>query len=73
VTLNYSYGTNSITGSGIIDEANSANNTMTLSNQAGIQVVTKTGLVTKAGSATPVATILNGKISYADGVTESLM
>lgn len=74
VTLNYSYGTNiSITGSGIIDEANSANNTMTLSNQAGIQVVTKTGLVTKAGSATPVATILNGKISYADGVTESLI
>jgi hypothetical protein len=74
VTLNYSYGTNiSITGSGIIDEANSANNTMTLSNQAGIQVVTKTGLVTKAGSTAPVATILNGKISYADGVTESLM
>lgn len=73
VTLNYSYGTNSITGSGLIDETNSANNSMTLSNQAGIQVVTKTGLVTKAGSTTPVATILNGKIGYADGVTESLM
>jgi len=72
VTLNYSYGANiSITGSGIIDEANSANNTMTLSNQADIQVDTKTGLVTKAG--VRVGTILNGSISYADGVTESLM
>ena len=71
VTLNYSYGTISITGNGIIDDTNSANNTMTLSNQAGIQVVTKTGLVTKGG--VRVGTILNGSISYADGVTESLM
>ena len=69
-TLNYSYGTTSITGSGTVDSANSASNNMTLSNQNGIQLVTKTGIVSKSG--TPVATLAHGAIHYADGVTESL-
>lgn len=69
-TLSYSYGTTSITGSGTVDSANSSNNSMTLSNQNGIQLVTKTGIISKAG--TTVATLANGSISYADGVTESL-
>lgn len=69
-TLNYSYGTTSITGSGTVDSANSANNTMILSNQNGITVDAKTGLVSKSG--TKVATLANGSISYEDGVTESL-
>jgi hypothetical protein len=69
-TLSYSYGTTTITGSGTVDSANSSNNSMTLSNQNGIQLVTKTGIISKAG--TTVATLANGSISYADGVTESL-
>ena len=69
-TLNYSYGTSSITGSGVVNSANATSNTMTLSNQNGIQVVTTTGAVTKAGVA--LATISNGAVNYIDGVTESL-
>lgn len=70
VSVSYSYGTKAITGSGTSDDANSANNSMTLSNQDGIQLVTKTGIASKSG--TTVATLLNGNINYADGVTESL-
>lgn len=70
-TLNYSYGTTSITGSGTVDSANSTNNSMTLSNQNGITVNTKTGIVTNK-SDVKVATITNSSISYEDGVTESL-
>lgn len=69
-TVSYSYGTKAITGSGTSDDTNSANNTMTLSNQDGIQFVTKTGIASKSG--TTVATLLNGNIAYTDGVTESL-
>lgn len=71
VTLNYTYGTTSITGSGTHDSANPANNTLTLSNQNGIQVNVVTGAVTKSGAS--VATITSGTINYVDGVTESLM
>lgn len=71
VTLNYTYGTVKITGSGKVDGDNPANETLTLSNQDGVQVVTKTGAVTKAGA--PVATLVNGAINYVDGVTESLI
>ena len=70
VALNYSYGTQSITGSGTVDSASPGSETLTLSNQDGIQVVTSTGAVTRAGAT--VATISNGTINYIDGVTESL-
>jgi hypothetical protein len=69
-TVNYSYGTKSITGSGSSDGANPANDSMLLTNQDGIQMVTKTGIVSKSG--TQVATLLNNMVSYVDGVTESL-
>ncbi len=69
-TVSYSYGTKAITGSGTSNDTNPANNSMTLSNQDGIQLVTKTGIASKSG--TTVATLLNGNINYADGVTESL-
>lgn len=72
--LNYNYGTSiSITGSGVIDNAISANNTMTLSNQDGIVLAISNGAnatVTKSGAS--LATITNGVINYIDGVTESL-
>lgn len=74
VTLNYSYGTISITGSGIVDHDAS---TMTLSNQDGIAMTITSGAassvtqVTKSGAI--LATISNGTINYADGYTESLM
>ena len=70
MTLNYTYSTTSITGSGSKDGVNSANDTMTLSNQDGIQLVTSTGKVTKAG--VDLATIVGSQISYKDGVTQSL-
>lgn len=69
-TVNYSYGTKSITGSGSADDANPANDSMTLTNQDGIQMVTKTGIVSKSG--TTVATVVNNMVNYVDGVTESL-
>jgi hypothetical protein len=62
-----------LTGSGVIDDANQANNTLTLSNQAGIQLVIANGVpvvVKKAG--VTLATITNGMISYIDGVSESV-
>lgn len=73
VTLNYSYGTVSITGSGTVNSANTATNTMTLSNQAGILLVIANGVpaeVKKSG--VKLATITDGMISYIDGVSESL-
>ena len=62
----------SITGSGSIDTADSSKNTMTLSNQAGIQLIVKQNgptEVTKAG--VKLATISNNLINYIDGVSES--
>jgi hypothetical protein len=73
VTLNYSYGAKSITGSGAVDDTIPANNTMTLSNQDGIVLVISNGAtatVTKSGAS--LATISNGAVNYVDGVTESL-
>jgi hypothetical protein len=73
MTLNYSYGSGiSITGSGSIDSADSSKNTMTLSNQAGIQLIVKQNApsdVTKAG--VKLATISKNLINYIDGVSES--
>lgn len=70
MTLNYTYGTTTITGSGSKDGVNSANDTMTLSNQDGIQVVTSTGKVTKSGD--DLATIVGSQVNYKDGTTQSL-
>jgi hypothetical protein len=71
ITVDYSYGIVKITGSGATTEAGS---TLTLSNQDGVQVVlnsgTNTGTVTKSGAT--LATLGNGSVNYADGVTESL-
>lgn len=73
MTLDYSYGSGiNIKGSGIVDTADSSKNTMTLSNQAGIQFIVKQNtptVVTKAG--VKLATIENNKINYIDGVSES--
>lgn len=82
VTLNYSYGTVSITGNATVDTASSAN-TLTLSNQDGVQVVISavkstptaaavtTGLVNR--SSAKVADITNnGVINYVDGFSETL-
>lgn len=73
LTVNYSYGTVSLTGSGVIDNANQASKTLTLSNQAGIQTIFANGVpaVVKKSGVT-LATITNGNISYIDGVSESL-
>lgn len=77
VTLNYSYGTVSITGSGIVDSSDHGASTMTLSNQDGIAMAITSGAassvtqVTKSGAI--LATITNGTINYVDGYTESLM
>lgn len=74
MTLEYNYDTKKITGSGVIDNASSTGSTLTLSNQDGVQVVlnigTNTGTVTKSGAT--LATLGNGSVNYADGVTESL-
>jgi hypothetical protein len=73
MTLNYSYGSGiSITGSGVVDTANSSQNTMTLSNQAGVQMVVRQNApaeVSKAG--VRLATIENNRVNYIDGVSES--
>ena len=77
VTLNYSYGTVSIKGSGIADTSTNGASIMTLSNQDGISMAITSGAassvtrVTKSGAS--LATIINGTINYADGYTESLM
>ena len=72
ITLNYSYGTVSITGTGTTGPTGS---TMTLSNQDGIQLTpdaTDKSIirVTKAGGL--LASIQNGSVRYVDGITESL-
>ena len=84
VSLNYSYGAVKISGSGTINSQNTASNTLTLSNQDGIQLaITSAAPTTVGATATPattevtksgthLATISNGSISYIDGVTESL-
>ncbi len=69
-TVNYSYGTKSITGSGSANDVNPTNDSMTLTNQDGIQLVTKTGIVSKSGIT--VATLVNNMVNYVDGVSESL-
>lgn len=77
VTLNYSYGTVSITGNATVDSA-SLTNTLTLSNQDGIAVAitSASGLITGAvsKSSNPVAsfTSATGIISYVDGFSETL-
>lgn len=68
-TLNYSYGTVSVTGTGT--EINGVG-TMTLSNQAGLQIakdpaVANQNLITKAGKT--LAEIKNAVISYVDGTS----
>jgi len=75
-TLNYSYGTVSITGSGTRDSANPASDTLTLTNQDGIQVVLASGAdghVTKAGVTLATITSSNNMIGYVDGASESMM
>lgn len=70
VTVDYSYGSVKITGSG---GTSATGNTLTLSNQAGVQVVLNSqgaGTVTKSG--TTLATIGNGRINYSDSTYESL-
>jgi hypothetical protein len=73
MTLDYSYGSGiNIKGNGIVDSADTSKNTMTLSNQAGIQFIVKQNtptVVTKAG--VKLATIENNRINYIDGVSES--
>ncbi|NDP39865.1 MAG: hypothetical protein GZ093_14130 [Rhodoferax sp.] len=70
ITVDYSYGTVKITGSGA---TSATGNTLTLSNQDGVQVVLNSqsaGTVTKSGAT--LATIGNGMVNYTDGVSESL-
>jgi hypothetical protein len=76
-TVNYSYGSVSITGSGshTFNSTGPSPSTLTLSNQDGIQLVfdntaTDRAVVSKSG--VTLATINNGMINYVDGVTESL-
>lgn len=72
VTLNYTYGTVSITGSGTSSPTGTIT---TLSNQDGVQLAPNAGntktMVTKSGSA--LAEIQNGTIKYVDGFTESAL
>ena len=70
ITVDYSYGAVKITGSGA---TSATGNTLTLSNQDGVQVVLNSqsaGTVTKSGAT--LATIGNGMVNYTDGVSESL-
>jgi len=70
VTVDYSYGSVWIRGNG---GTSATGNTLTLSNQNGVQVVLNSqsaGTVTK--SDTTLATIGNGRINYSDGTYESL-
>lgn len=69
-TVTYSYDTKSITGTGTANDDNPSSNTMTLSNQDGVQYVTKTGIVSKSG--TTLATVSNSEVNYIDGTTASL-
>ena len=76
VTLSYSYGTVSITGSGVVDSGANGVSSMNLSNQDGILVAITNGTASNAtkvtkGGAT-LATITNGTIFYIDGYSESL-
>lgn len=71
-TLNYTYGTISVTGTGSVSNGVW---TLSLTNQNSIQVASDTTtpgklLVTKSGTA--LATVTNNTIQYVDGVTESL-
>lgn len=70
-TLNYSYGTVSVTGSGTQTNGVGA---MTLSNQAGLQIAKDTAvanqnLITKAGNV--LAKFKNGVLNYVDGTSVS--
>ncbi len=72
ISLNYSYGSVSLTASGPYNDA-AVSQSLTLSNQDGIVWVASsggTGVVSKSG--TQLATISNGVIHYIDGVSESL-
>jgi hypothetical protein len=74
VTLNYSYGTISITGTGAASPASGAH--FSITNQDGIQIaadpnVANQQLITKAG--VTLATVSkNNVINYADGTSETL-
>lgn len=72
--LEYHYDSIVLSGSALYDSVTSANNTLSLHNQAGIVVdfnlAGQTANVSKSG--TTLATIRNGTIVYIDGVTESL-
>jgi hypothetical protein len=70
-TLNYSYGTVSITGSGTSTDTTSS---FSISNQDGIQIAANPtkpdeNLITKAG--VTLATFVKGVISYVDGTRET--
>jgi hypothetical protein len=77
-TLNYGYGTTSLTGSGTFNEIFPGNvlTTTILSNQDGVvwtilpAISANAGTVTRSGVS--LATIQNGIIYYNDGVSESL-
>jgi hypothetical protein len=75
LALNYRYGHNvSFIGHGKQDKLTPANNTLTLSNQDGVQLVVgkeATIRVTRTGGT--LATITQGPIKYVDGVSESLL
>ena len=76
MTLSYSYGTVSITGSGVVDSGANGVSSMNLSNQDGILVAITNGTASNAtkvtkGGAT-LATITNGTIFYIDDYSESL-
>jgi hypothetical protein len=70
--VNYSYGTISITATGI---SSSSGSTVTVTNQDGIQIaadptVANKQLITKAG--VTLATLSNSVINYVDGTSETL-
>ena len=72
VSLNYSYGTVSITGTGT---STASGLTFSLLNQDGIQVAPNASnanqtLITKAGAA--VGTLSSGVVNYVDGTSESV-
>ena len=75
VTLNYSYGTTSITGSGKVYNKPSANpDTFTVSNGEGVtwnaNSVATQSTVVRSGEL--VATVKNGVVNYLDGTSETL-
>lgn len=73
VSFNYTYDTVSVTGSGSQTAENTG--TLTLSNQAGLQLARKTGdgtTVELKKSSALLASLKAGIVSYVDGSTESI-